>query len=33
MVKLCHNGEFFAIGRVDEFPDGNAVRPVKQLLL
>lgn len=33
MVKLCHNGEFFALGRVDEFPDGNAVRPVKQLLL
>lgn len=33
MVKLCHGGKFFAIGRVDEFPDGAAIRPVKQLLL
>ena len=32
-VRLCHNGEFFAIGRVDEYPDGLAIRPVKQLLL
>lgn len=32
-VRLCHNGEFFAIGRVDEYPDGVAIRPVKQLLL
>ena len=32
-IRLCHNGEFFAIGRVDEYPDGLAIRPVKQLLL
>lgn len=32
-IRLCHNGEFFAIGRVDDYPDGLAIRPVKQLLL
>ena len=32
-IRLCHNGEFFAIGRVDSYPDGLAIRPVKQLLL
>lgn len=32
-IRLCHGGEFFAIGRVDEYPDGMAIRPVKQLLL
>ncbi len=32
-VRLCHDGEFFAIGRVDEYDDGLAIRPVKQLLL
>lgn len=32
-IRLCHGGEFFAIGRVDEYPDGPAIRPVKQLLL
>lgn len=32
-IRLCHGGEFFAIGRVDEYPDGAAIRPVKQLLL
>lgn len=32
-VRLCHNGEFFAIGRVDEYEAGLAIRPIKQLLL
>jgi len=32
-VRLCHNGEFFAIGRVDEYETGFAIRPIKQLLL
>ncbi len=32
-VRLCHGGEFFAIGRVDEYDDGLAIRPIKQLLL
>lgn len=30
LVRLRHNGEFFALGRVDEFPDGAAIRPIKQ---
>lgn len=32
-VRLYHDGSFFAIGRVDDFPDGPAIKPVKQLLL
>lgn len=32
-IRMCHGGEFFAIGRVDEYPDGAAIRPIKQLLL
>lgn len=30
VVRLRHSGEFFALGRVDEFPDGDAIRPIKQ---
>lgn len=30
VVRLRHGGEFFALGRVDEFPDGDAIRPIKQ---
>lgn len=33
MVKLYHNGEFFALGRVDTFEGGDAIKPIKQLLL
>ena len=32
-VRICRGSEFFAIGRVDNFPDGPAIKPVKQLLL
>lgn len=32
-VRLYHGDSFFAIGRVDDFPDGPAIKPVKQLLL
>lgn len=32
-VRLSHDGEFFAIGRVEEYEGGLAIRPVKQLLL
>ena len=28
-VRMKHNGEFFALGRVEEFPDGTAIRPVR----
>ena len=30
LVRLRHGGEFFALGRVDEFPDGLAIRPIRQ---
>ena len=30
LVRLRHGGEFFALGRVDEFDDGPAIRPIKQ---
>ena len=30
-VKLCDDHGFFALGRVENFPDGLAVRPIKQL--
>ena len=30
LVRLRHSGEFFALGRVDEFDDGPAIRPIKQ---
>ena len=30
LVRLRHGGEFFALGRVDEFEDGPAIRPIKQ---
>ena len=30
IVRLRHGGEFFALGRVDEFPDGLAIRPIRQ---
>lgn len=30
LVRMNHGGEFFALGRVEEFPDGEAIRPVKQ---
>ncbi len=33
LVKLFHDGEFFAIGKVEQFEAGLAIRPVKQLLL
>lgn len=33
LVRLRHGGEFFAIGRVDTYPDGDAIRPVKQFIL
>ena len=32
-VRMKHDGEFFALGRVEEFPDGTAIRPVKQFVL
>lgn len=30
VVRLRHGGEFFALGRVESFPDGDAVKPIKQ---
>ena len=30
LVRLRHGGKFFALGRVDEFDDGPAIRPIKQ---
>ena len=30
LVRLRRGGEFFALGRVDEFDDGLAIRPIKQ---
>jgi tRNA pseudouridine55 synthase len=32
-VTLWHNGEFFALGEIREFPDGTAIKPIKQFLL
>lgn len=33
LVRIRHNGEFIALGRVTDFPDGSAVRPVKLFVL
>ena len=32
-VRMLADGEFFALGRVGEYPDGNAVKPVKLFTL
>lgn len=29
MVRIRHGGEFIALGQVEEFPDGTAVKPLK----
>ena len=29
LVRLRHNNSFIALGKVTEFPDGSAVKPVK----
>ena len=33
LVKLCDENGFFALGQVTEYPDGSAIKPVKQLRL
>lgn len=30
LLRLRHGGEFFALGRVEEFEDGLAIKPIKQ---
>jgi len=32
-VRLFHGNDFFAIGRIDEYEAGNAIRPLKQIVL
>lgn len=33
LVRINHKGEFIALGRVDEFENGSAVRPIKLFVL
>jgi len=33
LVRMKHGGDFFALGRVDEFENGAAIRPIKQFVL
>ncbi len=30
LVRMCDKNGFFAVGRVQEFPDGSAIKPLKQ---